>query len=211
MKRLRKSVYPKTLRFFMCAEYGEKFSRPHYHACIFNHDFPDKDPIKETEGLILYNSPALDKIWGKGYCSVGDLTFETAAYTARYILKKINGDRAADHYETTDKYTGEIINLQPEFSQASLKPGLGKDFLIKYTTDLYPSDFAIYKNKKIKLPRYYDKVMEFNNYDLEEIKVERLRKAKLHYKDNTPSRLRVREEIHLLKQQQIHRNYENDT
>ena len=38
MKRYRKKFGP-NIRYFHCGEYGSKFGRPHYHACIFNHDF----------------------------------------------------------------------------------------------------------------------------------------------------------------------------
>ena len=40
MKRLRKSH--NGVRFYMCGEYGEDFSRPHYHALLFNCFFPDR-------------------------------------------------------------------------------------------------------------------------------------------------------------------------
>jgi len=37
-----------------------------------------------------------------GHCEIGALTFESAAYVARYIMKKVNGDLAAEHYKRTD-------------------------------------------------------------------------------------------------------------
>ena len=40
MKRLRKSH--SGVRFYMCGEYGEDFSRPHYHALLFNCFFSDR-------------------------------------------------------------------------------------------------------------------------------------------------------------------------
>jgi len=209
MKRLRKSRYPQTIRYFMCAEYGEKFSRPHYHACLFGVDFPDKDPIKESEGIILYNSPALDEIWGLGYTSIGDVTFETAAYTARYITKKITGDQAHNHYQTTCAHTGNLITLEPEYTSMSLKPGIGADWLEKYKTDVYPSDYIIHRGKKIKVPRYYDKIMELEGTDIEAIKKLRKKKAAKFKDDNTPERLAVREQVKTIKFNQLSRSYEN--
>ena len=44
MKRLRKSVAPRRVRFFHCGEYGERGDRPHYHAILFNLDFDDREP-----------------------------------------------------------------------------------------------------------------------------------------------------------------------
>jgi len=38
MKKLRKRFGP-NIRFYHCGEYGEKTSRPHYHALLFNFDY----------------------------------------------------------------------------------------------------------------------------------------------------------------------------
>ena len=119
----------------MCGEYGEKFTRPHYHACLFGLDFPDKELIKEEEGILLFSSVILEKIWGKGICSVGEMTFETAAYCARYIAKKVTGDQAEDHYTTTNPLTGDIIRLQEEYNTMSRRPGIAKDWYDKYTSE----------------------------------------------------------------------------
>jgi len=209
IKRLRKHLSPQTIRYFMAGEYGENLSRPHYHACLFGVDFPDKDPIRECEGIILYNSPTLDDIWGKGYTTLGDVTFETAAYTARYITKKITGDQANQHYQTTCAHTGNLITLEPEYTAMSLKPGIGADWLEKYETDVYPSDFIIHRGKKIKVPRYYDKIMELRGEDLETIKKLRKKNAAKFKEETTPERLAVREQIKLLKFKQLSRSYEN--
>lgn len=98
MKRLRKK-YGEGIRFYMCGEYGEKLGRPHFHACLFNHDFSDKTPWKTTEtGFKLFRSKELEELWPYGYSSVGAVSFESAAYVARYIMKKVNGEAAEMHY-----------------------------------------------------------------------------------------------------------------
>ena len=53
MKRLRKAFGQK-IRYFHCGEYGENFSRPHYHACLFNVDFKDKELLKNFNGNKIY-------------------------------------------------------------------------------------------------------------------------------------------------------------
>ena len=87
MKRLRKKYNKKKIRYYQCGEYGEKFGRPHYHAIIFNHTFPDmkRVPGKHKD---LYTSEILKKIWKKGHVSIGTVNFETAAYVANYVQKK---------------------------------------------------------------------------------------------------------------------------
>jgi len=209
MKRLRKRFSNTKIKYFMCGEYGENFSRPHYHACLFGIDFPDKDPIRESEGIILYNSPLLDEIWGKGYTSIGDVTFETAAYTARYITKKITGPKADDHYQKTCEHTGNPLHVEPEYTNMSLRPAIGKEWLSIYASDLYPSDFAIHRKRRIKIPRYYDKVMELEDYDIDAIKRKRKMNARVHLSENTPERLAVREQCKLHKFKQLTRSYEN--
>lgn len=196
----------------MCGEYGEKFTRPHYHACLFGIEFSDRVPIRESEGIILYNSPLLDEIWGKGFTSIGDVNFETAAYTARYITKKVTGKHAEDHYQKSCSHTGNPVIIEPEFVRMSLKPGIGKDWYDRFKYDLYLGDFALHKNKKIKIPRYYDKIMEIEDEDFEKIKFARRQKARRFLADNTPERLEVREKVKLLKYKQLSRSYEsNDT
>lgn len=193
----------------MAGEYGENFSRPHYHACLFGADFPDKSPIRESEGIILYNSPLLDKIWGKGYTSIGDVTFETAAYTARYITKKITGEKANEHYQTTCQHTGNLILLEPEYTNMSLRPGIGKAWVRAYGSDIYPSDFIIHKGRRITLPRYYDQIMELEGRDINSIKRRRKVSAGKRLRQNTPDRLAVREEVKELKFKTFTRSYEN--
>ena len=76
-KRLRKELGP--FRFLHCGEYGSGF-RPHYHACVFGLDFAgDRRMYKRDGKSELFVSPQLESIWGKGFCTVGHLTYESAA------------------------------------------------------------------------------------------------------------------------------------
>lgn len=86
------------VRFFACGEYGEKSLRPHYHILLLNRDIDDRRFYKMSGENRLYTSVVLDEIWSKGNVIVGDVTFESAAYVARYCMKKITGDKAAAHY-----------------------------------------------------------------------------------------------------------------
>ncbi len=204
MKKLRKKYPEKKIRYYQCGEYGEAtqendfIARPHYHACIFNHDFDDRVLYREVEGIRLYESECLNNIWERGFCTVGDVTLESAAYCARYIMKKINGNRKQSHYETTDETTGEIIDLEPEYNTMSRRPGIGKDWYGLYSTDVFPKDFVTSKGKKHKPPKYYDSLYElYNPLEFEKIKAERKRQIELNEKDSTPKRLADREEVKL--------------
>lgn len=54
------------VRFYACAEYGELFDRPHYHAIIYNLPLPDKTIVDHNElGQPVYFSKTLQDIWKK--------------------------------------------------------------------------------------------------------------------------------------------------
>ncbi len=197
MKRLRHSVKPKKIRFFHCGEYGEKNGRPHYHACIFNHDFEDKTLFRKINNVPLYISNTLTQLWGKGLVSIGAVTFESAAYVARYIMKKQNGTTIESKYENIDFKTGEVITLKKEYTTMSRRPGIAHDWYNTYKDDVYPHDYLVIRNgKKIKPPKYYDSLYELDNPEQhanvkENRKIEGIKNAD----NNTYDRLRVREKI----------------
>ena len=137
MKRLRKRF--SNVRYYHCGEYGSKTKRPHYHAILFNIDFPDKELLTINNDQRLYTSEILSKIWGKGICSIGSVTFESAAYVARYIMKKANGDDAELKYCHVDD-DGVWNSIEPEYTTMSRRPGIGKEWFDKFKSDVYPND-----------------------------------------------------------------------
>ena len=210
MKRLRKAYSPQVVRFFHCGEYGKKFRRPHYHACLFGIDFPDKRFHQMRNGRPLYVSKLLEETWGMGFASVGDVTFESAAYVARYIMKKVTGDLAEGHYERVDPETGEITQLAPEYTTMSRRPGIGSEWFKKYSSDVFPDDFVVINGKKIKTPRFYD--VEYEEQDKEafrEIRRRRLIGARKHAHDQTPERLKVRERVQIERLNRLARDLED--
>ncbi len=154
----------------------------------------------------MYTSQSLDTIWGKGFTLTGAVTFQSAAYVARYIIKKITGPNSDEYYQTIDPRTGEIYQREQEFTRQS--NGIGKKHLLKYTNDIYDHDHVILSGgKKVRAPRYYDKLYEIiDPENLAKIKLEREAKANLHAENNTPERLKVREKIQKLKARRLVRN-----
>ena len=208
IKRLRKRYPGRRIRYYMAGEYGENFGRPHWHACIFGLDFDDKKLWKRTSSnSLLYRSADLELLWPFGYSSIGDVTFESAAYVARYIMKKVTGKNAAEHYQEIDPDTGEITNRTPEFTKMSLKPGIGYEWYKQYTADVYPHDYVVVRGKKVKPPKYYDKKYKIDNpYEFDELLYIREKSAKLNYADNTLERLAVKEQVAKAKLQKLKRN-----
>lgn len=204
MKRFRKSVCG-NVRFFHCGEYGEKFHRPHYHACVFGHDFPDRFPFSGTSGSPLFVSESLSRLWKFGFSTVGDLTFESAAYCARYVTKKVTGEMASAHYERVSALTGEIFTVVPEYTTMSRRPGIGRGWYDRYGPEVFPLDRVVVRGHACKPPRYYDNLYEIENpVGFAEIKKKRQLDYDLRLSDNERNeeikRLPQREEFAKAKQ-----------
>ena len=197
------------IRFFHCGEYGDLYGRPHYHAILFGHDFADRELFTIRNGHRLYRSSELESLWPFGFSSVGDCTFESAAYVARYIMKKVTGDHAWHHYSDIDFDTGEILNTRkPEYTTMSRNPGIASRWLKQYVGDCYPSDFITVNGKKMNLPKYYDKLAESLGVDIEAIKDDRKLASFEHVDNNMPDRLAVREQVVLNRLTRLPRNLE---
>lgn len=191
-KRLRRRKGK--FRFLHCGEYGDENKRPHYHAIIFGHDFwEDRKELQTNKrGEQIWTSKELEDIWGMGFCTIGSVSFASAAYVARYVLKKVTGDRAAKQYERVDGETGEVYQIQPEYATMSRRPGLGASWFEKYSADVYPSDEVIINGKKFRPPRYYDKLMEAKDKSFMD-GVRKKRIESLKPENMTPERMAVRE------------------
>lgn len=210
MKRLRRRYGTSKIRFFACGEYGSKFARPHYHACLFGFDFADKVPFSSKGEVILYTSSDLAKLWPFGFSTVGEVNFETAGYVARYALKKVNGPQALSHYEYLDESTGEVRSHPKEFLLMSRRPGLAREWFRKFASDVYPSDYLIVRGFKSKPPRYFDALQESENKELiDAVRVKRAKEGYANRSDATYTRLSVREVIARAKLSNFKRDLEN--
>lgn len=192
-KRLRKARSQK-IRFYMAGEYGERTARPHYHACLFGVSFPDLAYYRKSpSGHTLFKSAELDRIWQLGLCSLGALTFESAAYTASYINKKITGAASKEKYRRINPDTGEVHFVIPEFARMSLRPGIGRSFFDAYSNEILPRDFVRIDGKKTRVPRYYIELFKaLDPFAWDDCQSIREEKAKASLADNTPARLETR-------------------
>lgn len=207
MKRFRKKFKDHKIRFFHCGEYGDETRRPHYHAIIFGFDFPDKKLWKESfNGDHYYTSETLNKLWGKGYAIIGSVTFESAAYVARYIMKKVNGENKDEHYRCVDQDSGESFDIKPEYITMSRRPGIGKTWFEKYKSDVYPSDFVVVRGKKMRPPKYYDNLLAEEDYDeLDYIKFQREVNANVSKLEQSYDRLITKEKVKLKQIEKLQR------
>lgn len=188
MKRLRKK-YGSGIRYYHCGEYGDLYERPHYHALLFNHDFEDKTFFNERNGYKLFTSGSLSELWPKGYSVIGDVTFESAAYVARYVMKKVTGKRAEDHY-------GNRIPEYCTMSRGSKKigtGGIGKGWYDKYKNDVYPLDRLIVRGSVTRPPRFYDNLMGREDPSLlAQLKIKREKDSIKFVDDRLPDGSRIK-------------------
>lgn len=191
MKRLRKA-FPQTIRFYHVGEYGNvcqhrqnvtdcelcNLGRPHYHAVLFNCQFPDLKRHAEN----LYGSKILEDLWGYGHVGVGDVNLASAMYIARYCTKKITGLMASDHYMNFDE-DGVITFVQPEYATMSRgRPcdyhrqkgqggdpdcpdctfGIGNKWYRTYKDEIFPADEIPVPGHGVlnKVPRYYEDILK---------------------------------------------------
>lgn len=171
MKRLREKIEPIKIRFYGCGEYGSKLSRPHYHLLIFGYDFPDKQlhAVNRKQGQQLYTSKELQSLWQNGFSSIGLFDLASAKYVASYSMKKITNENSDKHYQ----------GKEPEFALMSRRPGIGHDWLQKYTSDVYPKDYFTIKGVRHRPSRYYDTLLEKKSpKKMEKIRNKRCDKAK---------------------------------
>lgn len=207
IKRLRKK-YGKNIRYLHCGEYGHKRSRPHYHALLFGFDFPDKKPWRTN----LSRSPQLEKLWPYGYSSIGAVTFESAAYVARYVVKKRYGRDAGQFYQRLDESTGLIENLHPEYATMSRRPGIGSTWFQRYSGDIYPKDSIHVRGRASRPTRYYDKRFEsMDPQAYQKVKANRRRTAVKKALDKSQPSLESQEACAQNLNKEKKRNFESGT
>lgn len=210
-KRLRKAIAPARIRYYACGEYGEKLSRPHYHAIVFGLWPEDASFQKEHRGHRYFTSALIDRAWqGRGFHFFSTVNYKTAGYVARYVCKKQTGDpdRVAAHYfhELPD---GNQIFRHPEFSRMSLKPGIGANYFAAFNREIYPPDAVVVDGKLQKPPRYFDKLLQDEDeFAFELVKSARADRGRENFENNTPKRLAVREKVHKARISSLQRDLE---
>lgn len=143
MKRLRFYLDGRKIKYFACGEYGGKTGRPHYHAIIFGISLDDFQQINKNNDFYSHEA------WNKGNIFVGNVTYDSAAYVARYIQKKIFDKRA---------YSGRELPFQIQ------SQGLGLSWAEKNKKILETGSLKM-RGIPLSVPRYYVKKLELDLTD----------------------------------------------
>lgn len=180
---------PIRVRFFYSGEYGESTQRPHYHLILFGWFPSDAQYLKKSSDYKLFSSKILDDCWSLGYTWTGSVTWDSLQYVAGYVTKKMKGRK-----EDKEKfYRGRA----EEKSVMSRRPGIGRGFIEKYMSDVFPLDHCVTsKGFELKPPRYYDEqFFKGLEYDEKRIFLE-TRQKRLDAVSPCLARLLDREKIH---------------
>ena len=132
-------------KYYACAEYGELYQRPHYHAIIFN----------------VHNPEFIAKAWRYGNVDVQIRPKSGAfAYTAKYI----NKDKIIPVDESDDRV--------PEFSRMS--KGIGESYITSDSRRFHKENLlencyvSTGTEHKQPMPRYYKRKI-YTHAELQEL------------------------------------------
>jgi len=219
-KRLRRRGHD--VRYYACGEYGDTTDRPHYHAIAFNLRLDDKAYLKTDNGNKIYTSAWLDRVWSHGHVYIGTVSFESCAYVARYVMKKVIGLEKQSYgkklrtdpgtglpyisqlpYERCDTKSGEVYEVEPEFQAMSRNPGIGRRFYEKYKTDMYrpgvDGQCITRGGMSSKPPAYYELAYESESEEnvkhVETIKERRVEYHEAQGEENSEARRAVKNKI----------------
>ena len=145
------------MKFYYCGEYGEKGQRPHYHLILMNCpeielNYIGRNPKTKDH---YYTNKRIEKIWGKGFITIGEVSWESASYVTGYVSKKLFGTAK----DTVHAKLGQI----PIFANMSRRPGIGQEYFEEHKDEIYAIDSIVTsKGKSVKPPKYFDRLMEMD-------------------------------------------------
>lgn len=131
------------IRYFGCGERGETTGRIHAHIILFGYMPSDLEFYSRgSNGDPLYTSKSLASLWSKGHILIGDVSYKSAGYVARYTTKKIGDDDS--------------------FLLCSNRPGIGYQYAIDHGKEIMDTGYVygdFGDDYKAPIPRYFEKLL----------------------------------------------------
>lgn len=144
LKRVRRAIEPRRIRYYLAGEYGDRTKRPHYHAVLF--------------GVDPSESGVVDDAWGLGWTKVGTVTEHSIRYVADYVTYKVFGVAAERVYE----------RRKPPFARMS--QGLGRDWCDARADQLRVALSMEHRGHPVALPRYFARRLGITWWDSKEVR-----------------------------------------
>lgn len=127
----KKAAIPenKKLKYYGVSEYGDTFSRPHWHYILFN----------------VHDVNNVNKAWGKGITQVDECNVNTIDYVLKYMLKERSDSKK------------EGREIEKSFMSKGIGLSAANDEFIHHIKQDYANQVVNQRGSKIPLPRYYRK------------------------------------------------------
>lgn len=174
IKKIRDNHPDKNIRYMAAREYGSTSLRPHYHLIIFGLPLDQELFVKvgnNTNGDPLWTTPQLDnmeskdcwsvrrplgdrsaKMYRAGNVMIGEVTFQSISYVARYTIKKANKEYKSDWWYKAQGLDVEAISQSQD---------LGKWYYELHKHEIYNRDLVpvLGKNGNFsRPPRSFDRL-----------------------------------------------------
>lgn len=140
LKRLRKNLDGRKIKYFFVSEYGDASNtfRPHYHGILCN--VSSGAPLTREVGDI----PVIRKSWPFGFVDVKPASKASIRYCLKYL----------DKQQDVDSFKRQYPNLNPPFRLMS--KGLGADWIMENEKLLRSQKGSFFFDGATRpLPRYY--------------------------------------------------------
>lgn len=128
LKRLRSSISPREIRFYLVGEYGGLGGRPHYHVVLFGYGEGLRSGLLRVEGSWLQHTSEekeLLRCWSLGNIHVASVTEASISYACKHITKGLRNDA---EFVACDIVPARVA----EFARMSLRPAIGLSSLERF-------------------------------------------------------------------------------
>lgn len=127
----------------------------------------EKKPLLSYQNVLQYMQGCKESstpLATRGFVLVANVSWETCAYVARYVTKKLTGPVAEFYKEH---------NIEAPFSLMSRKPGIGRGYYDVHLDNLYDYDYINVATSqggvKFRPPKYFNRLLESDNPELSEM------------------------------------------
>lgn len=171
-------------RYFGCCERGSITKRIHAHIIIFGFKPDDMEFYKVgSNGDYLYNSAYLSSKWQKGFVVVGDMSYQSAGYVARYTMKKLDDDssfifmsnRPGIGFQYCKDHAEKIIESDCVYGQfGNLHTAPVPRYFNRFLSEWYPEQYARLQLARIRNISLHDNnaLINYKKVHLEQLKIE---------------------------------------
>lgn len=173
LKRLRKRIGDRKIKYYACGEYGPDGGRPHYHMVIFGLALWEHQlGSPRGKGYEILGGPGFTAWHPRGFVAGGSINYGSLRYITDYVSKKSDiptrlrqqrlDDLQINIRSTYLEPVADVVHLKQGYQVQRpfqlCSQGIGKEYLHKHKERLLRDmGCAVTTGKIAPLPRYYVK------------------------------------------------------